>query len=284
MSPCKTSATEGTPLLSRTPCATRFSRSPSKSQRQPRTRGGWLGVWVQSCHGSRALLWSCCTVRGHPQPTPALLPGPHVQLVVFSPSCVYTSFLRWLPARCETEAKNCNFAMGRAEISSPKLLLQTSKVSPCCPSLPTAAGDVAVRGRGCPAAPARPGDAAHRPRPPPRGAPRQAGAARHPARGPVRCTPGVSLPQALSPGRCSPRGCFSTSCVQGVRVVSAPRAAPPAPLCLPPAVAPLFPQPPGLGRFCRAPKSCRHPLLRGWAMQARSPLRRRRPFQQPLRC
>lgn len=96
-----------------------------------------------------------------------------------------SSFAKVSPCAANTRGSSTMHFAGRVEI--PVSLLQAQQLSPGCPSLPTAAGDVAVRGRGCPVPPAPPGDAAHRPRLPAPGARGQRERAAHqPLRGRVR--------------------------------------------------------------------------------------------------
>lgn len=117
----------------KTPQITQFSRgSPSKSQGRPRNKAG-AGWVIFGANAPRS------TTQGHPQPTPTPFPNPHIQLFFFPSRAFAQVSFRCCQrgARGRTNrgqrSKNNNSATKRVETSSPKLSLQTPKLSPLSP-------------------------------------------------------------------------------------------------------------------------------------------------------
>lgn len=174
----ETPATSGKRLLSRTPELPSVLRVPAVTLKR-----GWVFFGANPPRQSRAVL----TLPGTHSRCQHLSQHPH-SAIYFFPQFICKRFTSSLQMRAGKLAALSGFATGRVEISG--FLLQIQQLSPACPCLLTAAGDVAVRGRGCPVPPAPRGDAAHRPRLSALGARCQrAGAAHQPLRGRVRCSP-----------------------------------------------------------------------------------------------
>lgn len=133
--------------------------------------------------------WAVLTLPGTHSRCQHPFQPPHSAICfIFFPQFICKPFTLSLQMQAGKLAALSVFATGRVEISG--FLLQTQQLSPACPCLPTAAGDVAVRGRGCPIPPAPSGDAVHRPCLSALGARCQrAGAAHQTLRGHVRCSP-----------------------------------------------------------------------------------------------